>query len=839
MADVFISYASSDPGPPAVLEEALEAAGHSVWRDPELMPGERYQDVIIAELNAAAAVIVVWSGASVLSEWVYSEARRANAQRKLVQVRTPDVGVDDLPAPFDAFHCPSIADVDAVLRAVRALVQLASAVTDPPAEDREEPTPHARGSAGSLPVILAPIVGRERELAELGELVRGGQRLVTLVGPGGTGKTRLAVALGADVTGAFPDGVCFAPLASARTAAEMWGGIATALAVPPEAQQPPALLGQVAAQRVLLVLDNLEQIADADVVVRELLQATRQAVVVATSRRPLHVAGEQQYEVQPLALPEGGSLEAAALAPAVRMFVQTASMVRRDFALTEANVDDVVALCEALDGLPLALELTAARTKMLSPSALLARIEQSLDVPSTDRGQADRQISLRNTIAWSFELLGPDQQTVLERLCLFEGGGATFASLEAVVPADVRTRVDVSAVVFELVDASLARASEDAADGEPRFGLLETVKRFLRDRLRDRGDLEPAAELHARQFLGLAETWQPLLVGDRVAEVLVRFEAEHDNMRAALAAMLEPEDGPPLTPSREELGLRLCSALASFWKRRNHLSDRLRWSGLAVKRAVRRDSPWLADCLGILGDTLLALGQHDAAYEVALESATLYRRLGHRDLPAALTLLAAVQFERGESAEARAAFEESVELARQAGDLLVLQDALSNFASLEAQAGNHRRSLELETEALDIARATGDTYRESGLIQNLACTLRMLGRVGEAHARIRALGRFVADHFQGIYLISLAEDYGAILADLGDHPAAARLFGAAEAARDELAYPRDRLQETEVAPAVARSRAALPASVWDEEYGAGRSMSLDDLTAHLIAVLAD
>ena len=363
------------------------------------------------------------------------------------------------------------------------------------------------GTARSLPVPATVLVGRDGELAELvSALCSSGVRLVTLTGPGGTGKTRLAVGLADRVVGEFPDGVYFVPLATVTTAELMWAAMGEVLDVPPNGWAPPGFFAHVAQRSALVVLDNLEQVVGADTVVAELLSEAPRLTVVATSRRPLHVAAEHEHAVPPLELPVYDSIEVVARSGAVQLFVQQARKVRSGFALTIDNAAEVAAVCRRLDGLPLAVELAAARSKLLSPRALLARLGTALDIAVSGAQGPARQRTLRDTIAWSYELLTPGLQGFFRRVGVF-AGGADLDAITAVTTSDGDPEaavVDAFDLVAELVDASLVTVAE-AADGEPRIGMLEMIRVYALDQLSTAGELAAARQRHARHYLGVLD----------------------------------------------------------------------------------------------------------------------------------------------------------------------------------------------------------------------------------------------------------------------------------------------------------------------------------------------
>ena len=529
MADVFISHASADVDRARDVATTLVAEGYSVWWDDKLRSGERFQESIIRELNEARAVVVLWSMAAVGSDWVYSEARRANKQDKLSQFRDSALGIDDLPAPFDVFQCPVLDDVGAVLEAVSDIVS---------SSHRPARGPRPEDSwRSNLPAARTPILGRDVELAELHDALARGEGLVTLTGAGGSGKTKLAVEVARASRDMYPSGVVFVALATATDAATAWGMVGEALGLPDAQRGRDGVLAALATGRRLLILDNLEQLDGAGGVVDAIVEAAPGCAVLATSRRALRLRGERDYLVSPLALPVGDRLDAVRASGAVAMFVEHAERVRRDFRLTDENAGTIAELCRRLDGLPLAIELVAARAKFEAPASLLRGLSGLLDLESLTSDRDHRQATVRRTISWSYEALSSAQQRVLDCFGVFEGG-ADLDALEAVAVGEELGGHGVIELLYDLVDANLVSV-HDTVDGRTRFRVLETVRQFARDQLAVRDVLPLRTEAHARFFYDLAGR---LYEGSRSAQhsvTRVRFEEEVANLRAMLAA--DPE----------------------------------------------------------------------------------------------------------------------------------------------------------------------------------------------------------------------------------------------------------------------------------------------------------
>ena len=662
----------------------------------------------------------------------------------------------------------------------------------------------------NLPRQGAPFIGREAELAAVVErLRRTDVPLLTLTGPGGTGKTRLALQAAAealDSAGPFPDGVWFVDLAPLADPALVPAAVAQALGVQEAAGRPlaEALRDYLRERRLLLVLDNCEHLLPgAAPEAAALLAAGSGVTVLATSREALRVAGEREHPVPPLGLPplpgpSGPPGTSAAPPPdpaalsqyeAVALFVERAVAAKPGFAVTNATAPAVAELCHRLDGLPLAIELAAARVKVLSPPALLARLGDRLGVLTGGRRDAPaRQQTLRAAIAWSYDLLAPAEQALFARLAVFAGGwtleaaeagvgGAPAAGAEPPVDG-----LDVLEGLASLVDKSLVRQAEaEGPEAEPRFAMLETVREFARERLAAGGEAAALRRAHAAYYLALAEQAAPELEGPRQLTWLGRLEAEHENLRQALRWSQESGQAAP--------GLRLAAALWPFWRSRGRHREGRAWleAALALPGAAAR-TPARAAALCVAGSLAGALGDGAAARARLEASVALWRELGDaRGLGRALAQLGFATTPR-DAAAARALVEEAVALARAAGDRSGLAYALRILGNVEAPRRAAPAGPAPLEESAALFRELGDAWGLSRALTGLGARALGEGDLPAARAYLEeALARRrEADDQIGVAWV--LNNLGALALRQGEPRRAAELLEEGRALAQDLGY---------------------------------------------------
>lgn len=580
-----------------------------------------------------------------------------------------------------------------------------------------------RRSQQPLPAPLTPLIGREREAAAISALLsRPGVRCVTLTGTGGVGKTRLALEVAAAVNADFADGSCFIALAALTEPGLVLSTIAQALGVREQGSRPllESLQDHLRQQQLLLLLDNFEHLVSVAPVVAELLATAPALKVLVTSRASLHLSGEHEIVVPPLALPDLRNLpppERLIQYGAIHLFVERAQAAHTAFALTAENAAEVAAICHQVDGLPLAIELAARRSKLFSPQALLPRLKRRLDLlVGGARDRLAHQQTLRGTMAWSYELLEEDEKTLFRRLTVF-AGGCTFEAAEAVCNAHADLEINVLDSAAGLVDQSLLRQAEQT-DSEPRFLMLETIREYALERLAASGEAEVIGRQHSTFFLQLAEEAEPKIRSADQATWCKRLEVEHDNLRAALGFTLEHKEA--------EMGLRLAGALFPFWRSCNHSREGRNWleQELAQPHAKARTA---ARAKALYGAGAMAFfhGDYLEAQEQLEESVSIGRELGaagKRNLAHALTTLGQVALFQGNPTMARELAGEGARLFQEVGEVWGTALALLHLGRAAVETGDFAAACSLLEESVALFRVSGDRQR-------LALPVNLLGMV--------------------------------------------------------------------------------------------------------------
>jgi predicted ATPase/class 3 adenylate cyclase len=724
----------------------------------------------------------------------------------------------------------------------------------------------------NLPIQATPLIGREQQMAEAVTLVRQeGVRLVTLTGAGGTGKTRLSLQVAAELLADFEDGVFFVDLAAITDPHFFIPTVAQTLSVRerPGQSLSETLKEYLRGKKLLLVFDNFEQLLGAGPAVSALLAGAPNLKALVTSRAPLHLSGEHEYSVPPLAVPDLNAPEPPATLAAyeaVQLFLERAQAVKPEFELTSENAPAVAEICARLDGLPLAIELGAARVRILSPQALLGRLSQRLELLTGGARDAPaRQRTLRDTIEWSYGLLDANEQRLFARLSVFLGG-RTIEAAEAVCdPLTTELGMSVFDGVASLVEKSLLR--QDEGPGEPRFLMLETIREYALDRLEQSGEGELLRQRHAHYFLALAEEAEPEILGADQVLWLERLEAERDNFRAALGWLLER--------SETELALRLIGSLRRAWVARGYLSETRKWLEAAFEPSAAVAPQVEAKARYGLGRVALVQGDYDDAIRLLERSARLFRQLGEaeglvfsladlgfiataqgrhedaqrfaeeslaeakaagneRTIAAALHSLACTKLDAGEYGEARSLFEQSLALRRKLGDKRNIANSLGYLGSVALLEGDYDGATALLDESLALGRDLGNLLIVSAALANESLVALAAGDAGRAAAlciESLALSQELGDKRTTVECLHALAGIAAVQ---GEPRQAALLSGAAESVHAAIKAPPSPAERMVSERFLRIARAAVDEESFSDSWAQGRRMSYDAAVTHAL-----
>jgi predicted ATPase/transcriptional regulator with XRE-family HTH domain/Tfp pilus assembly protein PilF len=679
----------------------------------------------------------------------------------------------------NAMNLPA-ADAAALEAAIVRVRAPASVAASAPGGQDQEPTGDAsppgqalQPARTNLPVQPTSFVGRERDLGEVQALLSHAP-LLTLTGAGGAGKTRLALAAAGELIGEYPDGVWLVELAALADPALVVQAVPTVLGLHEEPNRPllATLIDHLKDRRLLLVLDNCEHLVESCAeLATALLRSCLHLRILATSRETLAVPGETTYRIPSLAVPDLArlpDLEDMPAYAAVRLFVQRAQSRRPDFTLNAQNTRSVAEVCARLDGMPLAIELAAARVASLPVEAIAARLDDRFRLlTGGPRTVVPRQQTLRATLDWSYDLLGEGEQRLLARLSVFAGGWTLEAAERVCVGPGVEAW-DVLDLLGGLLNKSLVLLEE--REGDARYRLLETSRQYAHEQLTLSAGVAAARDRHLAWCMALAEEAAPRLTGSEQAAWLARLEAEHDNLRAALGWARE-------RPAAD-LGLRLAGALGRFWYMRGYFGEGRRWLEAVLVESHQTPAAARALALNEAGTLAYLQGDHGRAVALYVEALALRRALGDtQGMAQSLNNLGNAADDQGDSRRAAALFEEALALCRELEDTWGIATLLGNLGVAAEREGDYGRAATLYEETLTLRRGLGDTWGIANSLGNLGLVVAWQGEYGRAVALCEeslALRRALGDP-AGI--AAVLDKLGMVATMQGDYGQAAALYG--------------------------------------------------------------